>query len=200
MRDCRINTIFEGSSEIMRLFLAREALDPHLSIAGAALNSKLPPATRIQSVVKSALFYSIWYPKMWMPSTDRIPEVHKRLYAPLKYVSKTSRKLARTLFHAMVLNGPKLEKKQPLLARYVEIGTELFVITASVLRADSLIKRDREGSNHQELIDLVYYITKESKIEIGKRFEALNNNNDSESYKIAQGVLNGEYDALLKRI
>ena len=200
MRDCRINTIFEGSSEIMRLFLAREALDPHLSIAGAALNSKLPPATRIQSVVKSALFYSIWYPKMWMPSTDRIPEVHKRLYAPLKYVSKTSRKLARTLFHAMVLNGPKLEKKQPLLARYVEIGTELFVITASVLRADSLIKRDREGSNHQELIDLVYYITKESKIEIGKRFEALNNNNDSESYKIAQGVLNGEYDSLLKRI
>jgi hypothetical protein len=95
---------------------------------------------------------------------------------------------------------PKLEKKQPLLARYVEIGTELFVITASVLRADSLIKRDREGSNHQELIDLVYYITKESKIEIGKRFEALNNNNDSESYKIAQGVLNGEYDSLLKRI
>jgi multidrug efflux pump subunit AcrA (membrane-fusion protein) len=69
----------------------------------------------------------------------------------LNYVAHTSRRLARTLFHAMAANGPKLERKQILLGRIVDIGTELFALAASVLRAEALLRQA-----DAELTDALY--------------------------------------------
>ncbi|HYR58663.1 MAG TPA: acyl-CoA dehydrogenase family protein, partial [Chthoniobacteraceae bacterium] len=108
VRDCRINMIFEGSSEIMRLFIAREALDPHLKVGAAMLNSQLPPRERIRAALKASAFYAKWYPQQWLPagigrarnSAGGVAvRVHPRLAGHVRWTERHSRKLARTLFH-----------------------------------------------------------------------------------------------------
>src|SRR5881398_2676000 len=132
LRDCRINMIFEGSSEIMRLFIAREALDPHLKVGGAIFNTQLPMSQRLKAVFTSGKFYAGWYPKQWLPANaGNLDKLHPDLRPHVHYAARTSRKLARGLFHAMARFGPKLDREQLLLSRFVGIATELFAISAT---------------------------------------------------------------------
>ena len=179
-RDCRINLIFEGSSEIMRLILAREALDPHLKIAGDVVNSKAPIGKRLKAAVRAGLHYAWWYPKQWLPNLS-LNKYHR-------YVKNASKKLARTLFHSMLRHGPGLDKQQLLLGRITEIGTELFIIMAAVLKAESS-GDDREVA----LADAVF---RNGKVKIKEKFTAIRNNNDQRNYKLGRKVLDGDYQRI----
>ncbi|HXF09373.1 MAG TPA: acyl-CoA dehydrogenase family protein, partial [Desulfuromonadaceae bacterium] len=195
LRDSRINTIFEGSSEIMRLFIAREMLDPHLKVSGAVLNSQLPKGQRMKAAFKAAAFYAGWYPKQWLPTGSGFTVQSSELMGHMNYVARTSRKLARSLFHAMVKFGPKLEREQLLLGRFVDIGTELFAITASCLRADQL-----SGEGRGEVVRLADYFCHSARLRVGEYFRQLGKNNDRIGYRIAQDTLKGEFAAMEKGI
>jgi 3-hydroxyacyl-CoA dehydrogenase/alkylation response protein AidB-like acyl-CoA dehydrogenase/enoyl-CoA hydratase/carnithine racemase len=200
LRDCRINTIFEGSSEIMRLFIAREALDPHLKVSGDALNSKLPLSRRLRAATKAALFYAKWYPKQWLPlewfKVRRSDTA--QLSRHFRYAARTSRKLARAMFHAMLRNGPKLERQQLLLGRFVEIGTELFAITATCLRAERLMQEEATGANKAELSHLVDFFCRASRLRIEEKFRGVRHNADHASYRLAQEVLAGKHPVAME--
>ena len=142
MRDARINLIFEGSSEIMRLFIAREAVDAHFSIAFPIVAPESSFSTRIKALVKAAPFYLTWYPARWIPSFKTYGDFGK-LAGHMRFVDRTTRKLGRSLFHAMVRFGPKLERKQMVLFRAVDIGAELFAMAATLLaRGDALVEAE----------------------------------------------------------
>lgn len=189
MRDCRINTIFEGSSEIMRLFIAREMLDPHLKVSGAVLDSRKPMGERLKAALKAGLFYAGWYPKQWLPFGSGVPAgVPSKLAKHLRYASRTSKRLARRLFHAMAVNGPKLEREQVLLGRFVEIGAELFAIVATCSRATAIAKTAADAER-DEVMQLADYFCASAKLRIERNFDGLSKNTDRQGYKLAQTVL-----------
>jgi len=188
MRDARINLIFEGTSEIMRLFIAREAVDAHFSLAFPIVAPDSSFSTRVSAAIKAAPFYLTWYPARWIPSFRSYAEFG-RLAEHLRFVDRTTRKLGRSLFHAMVRFGPKLERKQMVLFRAVDIGAELYAMSASCARAQML--STTEGRH--EAIQLADVFCAESRERIAQLFRTLFSAHDEKLWKLSQAVLGGEH-------
>ena len=196
MRDYRINLIFEGSSEIMRLFIAREAVDTHLRVAGDLIDPKAPMGKKIQALLRSGVYYATWYPKLFL-GWGRVPRYGE--FGPLathvRFVDRSCRRLARTLFHCMIRFGPKLEKRQVVLGRLVEIGAELLAITAACARAQAMRKKAGDGSapEGESAVELADVFSRHARRRVEDRFAAVFDNDDVATYDLAQGVLRGEH-------
>jgi alkylation response protein AidB-like acyl-CoA dehydrogenase len=188
-RDFRINRIFEGSSEIMRLFIAREALDTHLVIAGDLINPKATPGKRLAALVRCVRFYSVWYPRQWF-GWGRWPRYAEfgPLARQMRFVERRSRKLARTLFHAMVRFGPRLEVRQSVLFRLVDVGGELLAMSAAVSRAHAL---DRDG--HHDAIELAEVFCRHARRRVDTLFHDAFGADDTVTYRLAQRVMEEEF-------
>ena len=194
LRDMRINTIFEGSSEIMRLFIAREAVDRHLSIAGDLVDPRAPTGARIQAALKAGLYYAWWYPTRFLgwsfwPKYSEFGSLARHL----RYVERTSRRLARATFHTMVRFGPGLERRQAVLGRIVDIGADLLVMTAVIVRARALAERGGDERGAEGLADA---FCRQARRRISDRFRSLFNNDDRATAGIARRFLEGEFDWL----
>jgi len=182
LRDCRINTIFEGSTEIMHLFIAREALDPHLRRGAAALDTRKASGERLSAAMKAGLFYAKWYPVRWIPLPSTLPhDLDPELARGMRSVAKLSRKLARTLFHAMARNGPKLERRQLLLSRLVDIGSELLAMSAAAAYAHAL--------GDAEARQTAAFVCRRGKCRVEALFRGAANFPDREAYRLAKGLL-----------
>ncbi|MBK8725100.1 MAG: acyl-CoA dehydrogenase family protein [Holophagaceae bacterium] len=192
MRDYRINMIFEGSSEIMRLFIAREALDTHMTIAWDVVNPKSTMGQRLGALPKVALFYSWWYPSRWFGlATPFKFHGHGRLGQHLRFAERATRKLSRALFHAMVKNGPKLEKKQVTLFRGVEIGADIFAMVAAILFAEDMKAQGLPQA--QQCSDLADLFCRNTTMRIRGKFGLFTNNADAQKLKVNQQVLDGAH-------
>ena len=190
LRDFRINRIFEGSSEIMRLFIAREALDKHLDVAGPLVEGDLSLFGKLALLPKVVAFYAIWYPRQWIPR-GKVPADYGALRTHMRYVSRTSRRLARKLFHKMVRYGAGLQRRQMLLFRAVDIGAELFAIVATAGRAQMFVRTGNPDAD--QAVRLADLFCRQARRRVDHLFRLLDSNDDRRMYETARAVLDGEF-------
>ncbi|MFF2925392.1 acyl-CoA dehydrogenase family protein [Streptomyces celluloflavus] len=192
LRDMRINRIFEGSTEIMHLLIAREAVDAHLSVAGDLIDPRASLADKGRAAAKAGGFYARWLPTL-VTGPGQLPRTYQEfgpLASHLRYVERAARKLARATFYAMSRWQGRMETKQGFLGRIVDIGAELFAMSAACVRAEHLRATGDHGRAARQLADA---FCRQSRIRVDELFGRLWTNTDDLDRKVVAGVLGGGY-------
>ncbi|WFB07135.1 acyl-CoA dehydrogenase family protein [Streptomyces sp. LX-29] len=197
LRDMRINRIFEGSTEIMHLLIAREAVDAHLSVAGDLIDPDKSFAEKRRAAAKAGGFYARWLPGL-VTGPGQLPRAyaefnpagHRDLSGHLRYVERSARKLARSTFYAMSRWQGRMETKQGFLGRIVDIGAELFAMSAACVRAEKLRGEGDHGTEAYQLADV---FCRQARIRADELFARLWTNTDDLDRSIVAGVMSGSY-------
>jgi alkylation response protein AidB-like acyl-CoA dehydrogenase len=193
LRDLRINRIFEGSSEIMRLLIAREAVDTHLSVAGDLIDPEATGRQKTRAVARAGGFYAKWLPTLVVGSGQR-PGAYAEfgpLAGHLRYVERSSRKLARSIFYGASRWQGGLEHKQGFLGRMVDIGAELFAMSVVCVRAVKDAEEDPPRA--QSAYELADVFCRQARVRIEELFDRLWRNTDAIDVRLAKRLLNGQY-------
>ncbi|MDQ0933064.1 acyl-CoA dehydrogenase family protein [Streptomyces turgidiscabies] len=195
LRDLRINRIFEGSTEIMHLLIAREAVDAHLTVAGDLIDPDKSLSDKARAGANAGVFYARWLPKL-VTGAGQLPNSYSEfkhevdLSPHLRYVERSARKLARSTFYAMSRWQGRMETKQGFLGRIVDIGAELFAMSAACVRAELL---RTQGSNGREAYQLADVFCRQARVRVEELFGRLWTNTDDVDRVVVKGVLAGTY-------
>jgi hypothetical protein len=193
LRDLRINRIFEGSTEIMHLLIAREAVDAHLSAAGDLASADADLRAKAKAAVSASGFYAKWLPQLAVGKGSVRTSYGEfgALGKQLRYVERMSRKLARQTFYGMGRWQAKLEYRQGFLGRIVDIGAELFAMAAACSRAEML--RVGDPARGVPAYELAEAFCEQARLRVDQLFDQLWNNTDDSDRRLAQRVLDGAY-------
>lgn len=185
LRDARINRIVEGTSDIMHLFLAREALDPLMRMAGPLLSKRTSIQQKLAAAGKTLSWGLTWLPTtLFGGFVKDYPGFRGRWGEQMSWVDKKVRRLALTLLWNMVKLGPKLEMRQNTLARIVDLGAELGVMALVASRAQTA--ENRGDSSESET---AWFYLQWGRQRVEQLFHELRHNTDADARKLAKALM-----------
>jgi hypothetical protein len=177
----------------MHLLIAREAVDQHLQVAGELLEGEGGVGAKAKSAVDAGKFYARWLPKLAVGQGTRPGSFDEfgELATHIRFVERSSRKLARSTFYAMGRWQAKLEKRQAVLGRIVDIGAELFAISSAVVYAATIQREQPQRAG--EATELADLFCRQARRRVEALFDSLFSNDDVQAYGLAQGVLDNRF-------
>jgi alkylation response protein AidB-like acyl-CoA dehydrogenase len=164
LRDARINRIFEGANEVLRLFVALNGIQgpaEKLKALGSALRAPLRnlglvtgyAAQRVRSVVGNK---------------DKVDApVHERLREHVEYFEKHVAELARGAEAAVIRHRERIVERQLVLERLADMAIDMYATACTIARTQRLLEEQGEAASARELALCDLFC-----VEAGRRFRA----------------------------
>ena len=193
VRDVEMYRIGEGATDILRPFVAREALNLHLEHAMKLFDEKLSIARRIQELGRLSAFYVPWYLRQWRPR--RLPPGplfhHPKVRSRLRFVERASRRLARAVFYALLWQRQAFQDDQGRQNRIEAVGEDLLVITVTSLHAEA-----RQRETGQAVWDLADEVLGDAGARVKRHIRELLFNDDKRTTAVGTKALTGSFPSL----
>jgi alkylation response protein AidB-like acyl-CoA dehydrogenase len=164
LRDARINRIFEGANEILRLFISLNGIQgpaEKLAALGSALRTPLKSWGMMAEFAADRV-------KGIFGASDRFETpFHPRLSGHAQYFEKHVTELKAAVDAAVTKHRKQIIERQFVLERLAEMGIQLFSTAAVLSRTQALLEQQGEPGSDRELELCDLYC-----VEAGRRFRA----------------------------
>src|SRR5881296_3237818 len=194
VRDAEMYRIGEGATDILRPFVAREALSPHLERARMYLEGELSGAAKRREWLKLLRDYVPRYLGLLRrrPLPDRRELRQRKVSEKLLFAERASRRLARTILYAMARYREALRDDQGRQNRIEEVGEDILTIAATALHAEAIRRAQRNG----HVWDLADEFFREAVARIDANISGLMRNDDHQPAAVGQRALRSQYPSL----
>ena len=194
VRDAEMYRIGEGATDILRPFIVREGLSHHLDRAKPFYSGDLSILDQLKQLVKLGGFYAPWYLRHWVPHS--LPTgsafAHPQVRSVARYVERTSRRLAREIFYAMVRFQAAFQDEQRVQNRIESIGEDLLAMIATVLYAEQQTRL--EGRTTVWELAEAFHVAARKRIT--QRLREIRRHCDGVTAETGQQALKGYYPGL----